>query len=293
MPSEGCSVCVGITILHKTTMNLTHHLKKCTIALTVLASQFAHCEQDYFGKKKEPTGLAGNLFDLKNDFQLKPTPVANGGSVNMDEFYKAFDALIEQGFSAKALEKYSIGDETCNFEYMAVRSAEAAKVPEAFGSPYIDPRGVVILYEGVIEKAPKKEFRFAGSFDDAVAVVVNGKCVFYNSFHDLSKLKSKELSKRKKETNSKGADVYGDFITLKEGDAVKIAFAEVPGGRIGGALKVELKKFNYDEDDYDDPILHPFVARKVKRDLEKELASTGIKLELKRIPEFIFKMAEE
>ncbi|MFC5051187.1 hypothetical protein ACFPK9_11275 [Rubritalea spongiae] len=260
---------------------------------SLLMHPFSMGEQDYFGREKEPTGLSGNLFDLKNDFNLKPTPVSSGGGVKMEEFYKAFDGLVEQGFSEEALAKYSIGDETCNFEYMALRTAPADKVPAAFGSPYIDPRGVVILYEGEIEKAPTKEFRFAGAFDDAMAVVVNGKCVFYNSFHDVSKLKSKELSKRKKETKSKTADVYGEFITLKKGDKVKIAFAEVPGGNIGGALKVELKRFNYDEDDYDDPILHPFVARKVKRDLEDELEATGIKLELKRIPEFIFKLAEE
>ncbi|MGJ8672163.1 hypothetical protein [Rubritalea sp.] len=259
----------------------------------MLASPFAHGEQDYFGKDKEPTGLIGNLYDLKSDAEREPTDVVGkNGGVDAKEFYEAFAKLIKKGFSEKDLEEYYMGDEQCNFEYMAIRSAAADKVPEAFGSSYIEPKGVIVLYEGVIGKAPKKEFRFAGFFDDAVAVLVNGDLVFYNAYQDFNRLKPEERSKAFKETGSIATDAYGKYITLKEGDKIQIAFAEVPGGGILGALKVQLKTFNYDEDQYDDPILHPFVARKVDKDLEEELASTRVKFEQKRVPEFIFKKGE-
>lgn len=249
-------------------------------------------EQDFFGNTKDATGLYGYLYDLKNDPELNPTSVTQNGNVNTQEYYDKLESLLRKGLREKDLEKYRIADEVCNFEYMAIRNAKADVAPAAFGSAYIDPKGILIVYQGIVKKAPSKEFRFAGYFDDAVSVIVNGKVVFYSAWQDANRLKPEEESNGRKEGNPT-SDAYGEYIRLKKGDDVKIAFAEVPGGHILGALKVQMKRFDYAENGKEDPILHPFVARKVDDDLIQEIKQSRVNLELRDIPEFIFEADED
>ncbi len=266
-------------------------MKLSTVCAIYFLLIVVFAEGDFFGSQNEPTGLYGELYDLKNDRDLKNTKIAKSGRVDTKEFYEEFERLVKKGFSEKELAKYYQGDETCNFDYIAIRNVRAEQAPTAFGSSYIDPKAIIILYEGTVEKAPNKEFRFAGYFDDIVAVLVNGELVFYSAWQDHNSLKSEEISNRRKKGRPVG-DAYGKYIQLKKGDKLQIAFAEVPGGHILGTLKVQMSLHNYRDDSDDDPILHPFVAREVDRDLEKELKASGIPFELKRIPEFIFKIEE-
>ncbi len=256
---------------------------KFLILLSILYSAgLTYGEVDYFGVSKEDTGLHGFLYDLKNDAKGEPS-AALGGGADPRKYYKLLEKLLEKGLESKELEKYKAADTSCNFEYMAFKYASAKLAPTAFGSSYIDPKAILIVYSGVIEEAPDDELRFAGYFDDAVMVLVNGKLVFYNAMQNFNKFRPEVAA-----SSAGQNDSYGKYITLKKGDKIKIAFSEVPGGSIGGALRVQLKKFRYKENKKGDPILHPFVARKVDRKLEKEMESRGLDFEDRRIPEFIF-----
>ena len=247
-----------------------------------LSLGLAYAENDYFGADKEATGLLGFLYDLKNDSEDNPSE-ALGGRSDTRKYYKELERLLENGLKDEDLNQYKIADTSCNFEYMAVSKSPADLAPAAFGSPSIEPKGILIVYSGVIEEAPEEEFRFAGHFDDALMVLVNGEVVFYNAFQDFNKYKPVQAS-----SSGVLGDAFGKFITLKKGDKVKVAFAEIPGGSIRGALKVELKKFNYKENRHGAPVIHPFVAREVDRKLEKEMEERGMEFEDRRIPEFIF-----
>jgi len=265
------------------------------ICLSALLALTVNCfsEQDYFGENKKPTGLIGNLYDLKNDPEMEATDVAPNGKVDAREFYDVLERLVRKGFRGKELDKFRIGDEVCHFEYMAIRKAAADLAPTAFGSSYIDPKGIIILYEGTLKEAPAEELRFAGYFDDAVMVLVNGKLVFYSAWQDLNRLKPDAVSNGRKKEENNSADAYGDYVKLKKGDKIQVAFAEVPGGSILGALKVQLKDHEYSLDGKEDPILHPFIARKADNELVEEIKSSGIKFELKDIPEFSFEQMEQ
>lgn len=251
--------------------------------------------RSYFGTDTEVTGLTGNLYDLKRDEDGDFTDVAPNGRVNATECYQAIEDLARKGFRQKDLDEYSIGDTTCEFKALAIEYTKADAAPVAFGSPEIDPTGIVIVYEGVVAEAPEKEFRFAGWFDDAMLVLVNGEVVFYTAWReDQTRYKSEEFGNQRaeliKETDGKTGlgDAYGEYIQLKKDDVLQIVVAEIPGGNIGGTLKVQLKDQRYKDNKHDDPILHPFVAGELSRDEEKALELSGIEFEFRKLPVFKF-----
>ena len=126
-------------------------------------------------------------------------------------------------------------------------------------------------------------------------VLVNDKVVFYTAWREkMTRYKSEEFGNQRaaliKETDGKTGrgDAYGEYIQLKEGDVFQIVIGEIPGGRVGGVLKVQVKDKHYKDDDHDDPILHPFVAGELSRDEKKALENSKFELKLTQIPEFKF-----
>lgn len=261
----------------------------CLLPVIGLAGSTLAEEKSVFGDDSTITGFTGYLYDLKFYVDGDPTDVAKNGGVKMDKFYDSFKSLIRSSFSDRVMEKLKCADEACDLHFLSVPSTDAKDAPAAFGSPYIDPSGILIVYKGIIESAPSKKFRFAGVFDDAMVVLVNGKVVFYVSRHeDRLRYKPDEVSNRRKE-GGVNYIAYGDYIELKKGDELVLALAEIPGGSISGVLQVQLEGFNYKEDSHDDPILHPFIAEKMDRKLEKVIERSRMKYEFSRVPEFIFK----
>ncbi|WP_411827810.1 hypothetical protein [Luteolibacter sp. AS25] len=245
------------------------------------------------------TGLRGYLYDLKTTAEFEFTDIAKNGKVNPDECYELIGDLARKGFRQKDLDEFRIGDTYCDLKNLSLKYSAAAVAPAAFGTPEIDPTGILIVYKGTIEEAPDKEIRFGGWFDDAMLVLVNGKVVFYTAWREgKTKYKSAEFGKfranKVKETGGMtgSGDAYGDYLQLRKGDVVQIALAEIPGGKIGGVLKVQVKGQSYRNDKNDDPILHPFIAGKLSRDEEKALEKTGFEYNLRSIPEFKFAVAE-
>lgn len=267
-------------------------LSKCILTHSLIFAASAaplSAEVNIFGDTDNDTGLAGYLYDLKFDNENEPSKLVDSkGKFDAKKFYKLFEDLIKKEFDDKTMAEYKIADECCYFRYLSVKLTQAKLAPTAFGSSYIDPTGIVIIYEGIIEEAPQKEFRFAGTFDDAMVIFVNDKVVFYSAYQDFNRYEPDEESNQRKDGSPRGL-AYGDYITLNKDDTVKIVLAEVPGGSIGGTLQVQLKSFRYDLNSFKDPILHPFSTIAIKRDEEKELKSSGYQYEYNRMPEFVFK----
>jgi len=166
-------------------------MKKLTITLLLLGPLLA--EKTAFGSLEYNTGFTGNLYNLKADQNGDKTDVNSNSS-----FYEAFGDLIRKKFSDKALAKFQIADEANDLRYLNVNSMKASEAPTEFGSSYIDPQQIIIVYKGTLESAPVKPIRFAGVFDDAMCVLVNGKVVFYVSRHeDELRHKPKEESNRR------------------------------------------------------------------------------------------------
>lgn len=266
-----------------------------TFAFAPLAQCAEEATLSIFGDMESYTGLNGRLYDLKNSPEMEVTEVAPNGKVSSQACYEAIEDLARKGFSEKELDEYRIGDNSRDLKTLAIHSAKAELAPEAFGTPEIDPTGIAIVYRGIIEEAPEKEIRFAGWFDDAMLVLVNGKVVFYTSFQpEAIRYESEEYGKQRqayidaaKHFVGKG-DAYGEYVELKKGDELKIVIVEIPGGGMGGTLKVQVKDEKYKEDSHGDPILHPFVAGKLSRDDKEKLEKSRIEFDLRGIPDFKF-----
>ncbi|MGJ8634232.1 MAG: hypothetical protein ACSHX7_09960 [Luteolibacter sp.] len=275
----------------------TPFLRLLIFPAIILTSQTGRGEErpDLFGSKEEFTGLTGNLYDLKNTADREPTDMAPDGKVKYDECYEAIEDLAKKGFRDKDLDEYATGDITRDLKALAIKTTDANIVPTAFGSPEIEATGIIIVYKGTIEEAPEKKIRFGGWFDDAMLVLVNGEVVFYTAWREgKTRYKSEEFGKQRaamiKETGGVTGlgDAYGEYLQLKKGDVVQIVIAEIPGGRVGGALKVQEEGKTYRKDDHGDPILPPFVVGKLSRDEEEALENTPLKLKFTSIPKFKF-----
>lgn len=254
---------------------------------TVLAlSSFVYASGSSFGDTAFNTGFVGYLYDLKEDDKGKPTDVVESSST-LSGFYDAFGSLIRKKFSDKSLGKYAAADEANSLKYFVVKSTKAEEAPAEFGSPYIKPKQIIMVYKGVLEEAPEEELRFAGVFDDAMCVLVNGKLVFYVSRHeDELRYKPEEVSNRRKKDGVSYVG-YGDYLKLRKGDEITLVAAEVPGGSMSGRLLVQLKDFEYEKDKHEDPILHPFVCSELTDDDEKFLKQNQTTVE--ELPVFKFK----
>ena len=83
----------------------------------------------------------------------------------------------------------------------------------------------------------------------------------------------------------------GEYITLRERDKIKICLGEVPGGNFSGRLHVQLKSVEYKKDEYDDPVLHPFISGELTAEEKAKLPPSLFNLE--KIPVFKFKKEEK
>ena len=270
------------------------YITALTASVTLMLSHSGFSQDHYFGKFEGYTGLIGTLYDLKLDGKGRNTKVSHDGKgVNKEAFYKELDKLIRGDFATKRLEKFRTGDEQQDLMYLVVDYQKADFLPGGFGSPYIDPKGLLICFEGTIESAPEAEVRFAGYFDDVMMVMVNDKLVFYSVWNNYGRRKAfGESNRRKQSDTGTNGDNYGEYIKLKKGDKLKLVFAEVPGGNVGGALKVQLKGKEYKMDHFEDPILHPFVTKELDADNIALLKKSKYQLDLKEVPVFKFHQEE-
>ncbi|MFC5049817.1 hypothetical protein ACFPK9_04215 [Rubritalea spongiae] len=262
-------------------------MKKFILPTALALYSVLQASASSFGDTASKTGFVGYLYDLKADEKGEPTDVVESGS-SLTGFYDAFGSLIRKKFSDKALSKYASADEANSLKYFIVPHTKAEEAPAEFGSPYIKPNQIIMVYKGVIEEAPKEEFRFAGVFDDAMCVLVNGKLVFYVSRHeDELRYKPDEVSNRRKKDGVSYVG-YGEYLELEKGDEVTLVAAEVPGGGMSGKLLVQLKDYEYKKDSHEDPILHPFVCAELDAEDESVLKSSGVTMT--GIPQFKFKV---
>jgi len=236
----------------------------------------------------ETGGMVGHLYDLKTDKDGEKTNVVmSNGLVNQATFKDALLELIESNFKEEDLSEYFIAESDLAFTNLFFKNIKAKEAPEAFDCSYIDPSGLLIIYEGVIEKAEMGEFRFVGAFDDILHVYLNDKLVLDGSYHNWTEFKYEDEHPHAYLTGI--GNKYGKWVRMKPGDRLRIVLAEVPGGHMGGGLQIQEKDRKYRKDDHDHPILAPFCLEKLSRDDKKRLESYGAPVDIRRIPEFRIK----
>lgn len=256
---------------------------------TALFTQAEEQESSYFGYYDKDTGLKGFLYDLKTTYKNEPSELGESKNDVKAAYYEVLGSLIRKKFKQSELSKYLQAEESNYLKFLYIPTISAEGTTKEFGSAYIEPKQVVIVYEGIIEEAPEGKFRFAGVFDDVLCVMVNDKIVFYASYQEKElRYKPTKISNRRKTEGVKYM-AFGKDITVRKGNNIKIILGEVPGGKVDGSLHFQMENVEYKKDAHDDPILHPFITDELTDEERKKLPANRFNLD--KIPVFKFKGA--
>lgn len=262
-------------------------MKLFTILVIHALLNFSLAESTIFGEQtgEEVEGMSGRLFDLKMLITGEKSPVVmDNGDVNQGVFKDILLKLIENDFNEEMLNQYVEGETYLQFQNLFFKDIQAIQAPVAFGVDYMKPSGLLIIYEGEIDKAPTmKEFRFVGCFDDILHVYLNGKLVLDGSYHNWTGFTYTDEHPRVHLTGVSAK--YGEWFKFKRGDKLRIVLAEVPGGRMGGGLQIQEKDMKYRKDDDGHPILPVFTLNKLSRDDRKRIEAYEVPVNVRKSPE--------
>ena len=255
----------------------------------------------FFGKRGGD-GLAGTLYDLKQDGDRKPI------EYNPNDYAAIVAKAAERKFAPTAMKEYYHASQQMSFTFLTVPYMAAEEGPKAFNvEKEVQPRGWYVHYTGVINPPVNGEWRFVGNFDDALVVYINNKCVFDGSWLNIGNFGEKTPDPEIKQPFG-GPPVLtptqhcyaGKWVRLNGPAKIDIVVGERPGGRVGGLLLVQNKKGKYRERPDGSPILPVFTTTKPDvGDISrmKQFISTKpeFELELDNIPVFEVKksMLEE
>jgi hypothetical protein len=202
-------------------------------------------EAGVFGRSDRGTAaLVGIFYDLKQNQRREPVPNAGGGYTRwVDEFIASgLDETLFNRFFRAGLPLYTTQIATGRL------NAEAA--PKAFGvEGVVQPKLWVVHYKAQVAPPEDGTYRFIGSADDIMAVLVNRKVVLVGN-HPATKFPQtgwSPPSDRGPKPAAQPASIYGDWLELKAGQPVDldILIGERPGGVFHAIVLYEKKGETY------------------------------------------------
>lgn len=246
----------------------------------------------FFGKRGGD-GLAGTLYDLKQDGDRKPI------DYNPNNYASIIAKAADKKFAPAAMKEYYHASQQMSFTFLTVPYMAAEEGPKAFNvEKEVQPRGWYVHYTGVINPPTNGEWRFVGNFDDALVIYINNKCVFDGSWLNIGNHGVQNPDPEIKQAFG-GPPVLtgaqhcyaGKWVRFTGPAKIDIVVGERPGGRVGGLLLVQNKKGKYRERPDGSPILPVFTTTKPDvGDIErmKQFINTKpvFELELENIPVF-------
>ncbi len=208
-----------------------------------------------FGSEKvNDTALIGILYDLKQNQEREPTVG--------DVYLKTAAEFVREGWDESILNRfYRVTKPLYTTQiFIPIMGAEAA--PSAFKvEKTVKPSRWIVHYKGQVSPPHAGTYRFVGLCDDLLAVAVNGQTILIGEYRTW-RLKNhgwRDAPRDGPKTPS-GDSVYGDWITLKQGEIVDldIIIGEYPGGKFGGWVLIQEKGVDYPLDGAGKPILPVF-----------------------------------
>lgn len=210
-------------------------------------------------------GLAGKLYDFKQS--------PDGDEIRYDladreEFVDRVLRLQRSRFSASSLRRHFVAPNSLYLTHLAIPDSSASAGPEYFGAKdSIKPSGWMAHYRGQVVVPKSGTYRFSGLGDDYLVVMVNGRERLVACWGDIQA----RVAGRWDPTEPSGQFtspmpgmklVFGDWISLKEGDVIDLdlAIGERPGGKVGFVLHIEEKGVEYRKAPDGRPILPLFTT---------------------------------
>jgi hypothetical protein len=199
----------------------------------------------FFGRKDVKNGLVGQLFDLKQTADGKPTPMAlaadektGAGVSNSPEaraanqaFRGELSTLIDRKFNESVLRRYFKAPVELSIVQFFVPTISAGEAPKAFEvADQVQPRRWAVIYTGSIRPPATGRFRFVGRGDDVLVVRVGNQVVLDGSLSPFERDANSESGVRTPDGTSD--NVAGKWISLNANQTypITVLVAETPGG---------------------------------------------------------------
>jgi hypothetical protein len=216
--------------------------------------------------------LIGRLYDMKQNRERNQVGYDGG----VGTFFNRVNKAVEKRFSESAMEDLYRAKNRLGFTFLMIPMMSANEGPKAFqAEEEIAPRGWFVHYSGTVSAPESGLWRFLGSFDDCLMVIVDGRKVLDASWDDTSgSPRIREITQVPRFVPSK--PIYGgSWVQLDTNTKIEILVGERPGGNMGGVLLVEKKGGNYKKRDDGTPILPVFSTTKLSSADKKRLSDSG------------------
>jgi hypothetical protein len=210
-----------------------------------------------FGFKGLSAGLRGNLWDLKQTADRKPSLLADKKAPPNEQHFKILDEYFSKDWDDKVLDQfYKAKDAMVTFQ-VYIPILDAREAPKAFGvENEVKPSHWVIVYKGSVTAPRDGTFRFIGYADDVMAVRFNKQNVFYEAIGTTKECSQKYMvekyfkptippdiaKKGQQDPNSAGyKEAVGNWFTVEAGKTypMELLISEVPGGSFYAYLQIE------------------------------------------------------
>lgn len=225
---------------------------------------------------KTANGFPGKLYDMKQTPDKKPRSWKDG------EFYDWIFDAGSKGFRESVFTDFFQAKVQLSFTNLAIPDMSADEGPKAFeASKEIEPKMWVVHYTGRVSPPKTGKWRFAGAFDDALVVWVDGKLVFDGSWSSQVPGGAGDARQNLGGPKFLGphAIYCGKWVEIRAGSRLDIVIGERPGGRVGGALMVQHQDSTYELRGDGSPIIPLFSTAELSagdmrrvRDLGTEVA---------------------
>lgn len=224
-----------------------------------------------FGTTGRSDGLEGRLYDFKQ------TPAGqrreNYDPAIVSHFTDRIIDLQRSRYRDSALRDFYRSEQALSVSYIAIPNSNANEGPKFFRAENeVEPRGWIVHYRGSVVAPKSGTFRFVGSGDDYLAVMLGNQFRLVAGWPDIADRIAVRGANARKQGNVVGPFniplTYGDWFTVRKGQelAVNIILGERPGGMVGYILMLEEQGVNYRKDSSGRDILPPFAVSPLSGD---------------------------
>jgi hypothetical protein len=213
----------------------------------------------------------GALYHLRYD--------RRGGKVSSmdpDPFLDIVREYARKGFKKSVLNRFYRSPKKLYTTHFVVPQVPSRMAPGLFGELEKEGDCFFVNYKGKLVYPEDIRFRFWGSGDAYISVMVDGEHVLLNGWDDrlavLDYWQSSDSKSRKYVAVGMGM-VVGDWIELKAGvpKDMEIFFGEFGGGIMSAALLVEVEGIEYPQSRQGGPLLPAFKTEEFTRDQLEEI----------------------
>lgn len=228
-------------------------------------------------------GLKGKLYDVKQSTRQDN----RAGGYSIQSFQARTEKARDQLYESSTLREFYKAKSSLSFSYLAIDTSPATIGPESFqAADEIKPSAWIVVYEGTLAEDAKRQIRLYGKFDDILIVYINDEMVLDASWSPgyTAEGQSKGIIEGAPRRAYFGCS---DYLSLKEGDKIRIVVGEVPGGQMGGGLYVEERGVENPGVRRDGVFtLIPFSTLSLSKEDQDILKSKKLPMEVRDVPVF-------